>query len=453
MPLGTLQLIYVGEQNIYITDNPEITFFKTVYKRHTNFTIDTIQEFFNTKINFGQQNKCKLSKNGDLLSRVGIYFRLSSLNRNCPDPPLIECTKNTDCLCTCSKCLLGSDYNDNLIYGYANSIGHVLIEWIEIWIGGNLIDRHYGEWLEIWTELSQTAEKRLGYYEMIGKKDPISYTVDSFTDEMELYVPLNFWFCRNIGLALPVMSLTRNDVEFVIKIRDFNQCWVSNRFDAPVPKASIDACILADYIYLSLDERQKFYTESHVYLIEQLQLNENNNLDNNIGHMNIELDFNNPVKELIWFIQRQDVLGPPDGVWPEDCSYPKGNDHFNFTTARIPRLSKLHETFSHAKLMLSGADRTSVWPASYFRLWQNYYYHTRIPTANNIYTYSFSLTPEDHQPTGECNMSRVDNARLCIKLLNKNRCCERYPVRAKVYATNYNILLITGGIGGVLFMN
>src|SRR5271154_2239865 len=137
MPLGTLQLIYVGEQNIYITDNPEITFFKTVYKRHTNFTIDTIQEFFNTKINFGQQNKCKLSKNGDLLSRVGIYFRLSSLNRNCPDPPLIECTKNTDCLCTCSKCLLGSDYNDNLIYGYANSIGHVLIEWIEIWIGGN----------------------------------------------------------------------------------------------------------------------------------------------------------------------------------------------------------------------------------------------------------------------------------------------------------------------------
>jgi hypothetical protein len=449
MPLGTLQLIYIGEQNIFITENPQITFFKTVYKRHTNFSIDTVQEFFNNHVGFGQQTRCKLSKNGDLLARAGIYIRLSGLNRTKCEVP---CVKKDGCLCTCQKCLLGDEDNE-VIYGWANAIGHVLLEWIEVWIGGQMIDRHYGEWLEIWTELTQTSEKRLGYYEMVGKKDPISYTVDSFTGEMELFIPLAFWFCRNIGMALPVLSLIHHDVEFVVKIRDFDQCWVCNKPNVPRPKATIDACVLVDYIYLSLEERHKFYSESHFYLIEQLQLNQNNHSDCNTGHLNIDLYFNHPVKEMIWLIQRQDVVGPPDGVWPEDCSYPKGNDHFNFTTGKVPRLARLTETFSYARLQLSGADRTSNWPASYFRLYQNYYYHTRIPTANYLYTYSFALTPEEHQPTGECNMSMVDNARLLIKLLHRQRGREKYGVNCRIYATNYNVLLVTGGMGGVLFDN
>ena len=449
MPYGILQLLYVGEQNIYITENPNITFFKTVYKRHTMFAIDTVQEYFNGKVAFGQTIRCKLSKSGDLLSKMGIYIKLSSLNECCAN---VKSARDIACLCTCPRCLL-DPVDDEVVYGYVNCIGHVLLEWMEVWIGGQMIDRHYGEWLEIWTELTQTAEKRLGYYEMIGKKDPVSYTVDSFTEEMELYVPFNFWFCRNIGLALPVMALMYHDVEIVVKVRDFDQCWVSNRRNVVRPKAYIDAWILADYVYLSLEERHKFYSESHLYLIEQVQLNENNNGDCNSGTLNIDLNFNHPVKELIWFIQRQDVVGPPDGTWLEDCSYPKGNDHFNFTTARVPRLVKLFETFDCAKLKLSGVDRTQFWPASYYRLWQNYYYHTRIPTANYLYTYSFSLTPESHQPTGECNMSRVDNARLCIKLHNRHRCLEGYPIKSKVYATNYNVFLINSGMGGLLFTN
>ena len=476
-----MQLLSQGSQNIFLIGNPSITFFKTVYKRHTNFAIDTVQEFFDGQINFGQRVKCKLSKNGDLLSKIGMYIKLSNLNKkkkynSCSklhstrnkeklDDELlskqssnfsseVDMHKNkfTECLCTCSKCLF-NEKNEDIIYGWANSIGHVLLEWIEIYIGGQLIDRHYGEWLEIWTELTQTAEKRLGYYEMIGKKDPLAYTVDSFTENMELYVPFNFWFCRNIGLAIPVLSLIHHDIEFIVKIRDFDGCWVCNKPNAPKPNALIYACILADYIYLSLEERHKFYTESHLYLIDQLQLNENNYSNCNSGSINIELEFNHPVKEMIWFIQRTDVLGPANGVWPEDCSYPKGNDHFNFTTARVPRLAKLRETFSCAKLQLSGTDRTSNWPASYFRLWQNYYYHTRIPTANYLYTYSFSLAPEDHQPSGTCNMSVVDNARLCIKLIPKRKVCEKYPIRCKIYAVNYQLLLITSGMGSVLFYN
>lgn len=447
MPNGILQLVYVGEQNVYITENPEITYFKTIYKRHTNFAIDTIQEFFDGAVNFGQKIKCKLTKNGDLLSKTGVHVKLSNLNENKSNQ---KHSRNKECMCVCPNCLLQNEENE-VVYGWANSIGHVLLEWIDLYIGGQLIDRCYGEWLEIWTELTQTSEKRLGYYEMVGKKDPLAYTVDSFTEEMELYIPLNFWFCKNVGLALPVMCLIYHEVEIIIKIRDFDQCWVSNKSNVSKPKAKINACILADYIYLSTEERQKFYSESHIYLIDQLQVNENNYLSSNNGVFNIELNFKQPVKEMIWFVQRQDITGPPDGTWPEDCSYPKGNDHFNFTTARIPRLNKLNETFTKAKIQLSGSDRTIYWPASYYRLWQNYFYHTRIPTANYLYTYSFGLFPEENQPAGICNMSMIDNAKISIELSNRNSSLEKFPVSCKVYATNYQVLLITAGMGSVIF--
>ena len=446
MPQGTIQLIYAGEQNLYLTQSPQITYFKGLWKRHTNFSMNTIHEFFDNKVAFGNQIRCKLGKNGDLLGKMGIYIKLSGLNNN--KNQIMHSTPN--CPCTCSKCLLGAT-DEKITYGWVNSIGHVLLERIDIQIGGQIIDRHYGEWLEIWTELTQTAEKRLGYYEMIGKKDPMAYTVDSFTDKMDLYVPFNFWFCRNIGSALPVMSLIYHDVEIIIKIRDFDKCWVCNKPDVPRPKAHIDACILADYIYLSLEERRNFYTESHFYLIEQLQVSDNNNSVTNMGRLNIDLNFNHPVKELIWLVQRTDILGPSNGTWPNDCSYPIGNDHFNFTTSRIPRLSKSQETFACAQIQFSGVDRTAVWPASYFRLWQNYYYHTRIPTASNLYTYSFSLSPEDVQPAGNCDMGMIDGAKLCLKLLSKHVISETYPITCRIYAINYQILFITGGMAATIY--
>lgn len=457
MPFGVSQLLYIGAQNIFITTQPEISYFKIIYKRHTNFSIDTVQEFFDGNIGYGQKIRCKLSKNGDLLHSLRMYFRLGSLNKisrknNLNPNALCNTTKVKNCLCTCSQCLYDK-HDDVLTYGYCNSIGHALLEYVEIWIGGQMIDRHYGEWLEIWSELTQTAEKKLGYNEMIGKKDPMSYTYDSFTENMELYIPFTFWFCRNVGLSLPVMAMIYHDVEIIIKLRNFDGCWVSNKKNSPRPCGTIDGCLLADYIYLSAEERKKFYQESHIYLMEQVQQNELNNLDNNTGNMNIDLYFNHPVKELVWFVQRNDVKGYPDGTYLEDPSYPKGNDHFNYTTSKIPRLLKISDSFSYAKLILSGVDRTQYWPASYYRLLQNYDYHTRIPTSNCIYTYSFALKPEDYQPTGSCNMSMVDDAKLLIKLLKKNRCLECYGVTSRIYATNNNVLIITGGMCGVLFSN
>lgn len=446
MPAAVLQFVYIGPQNVYLTQNPQITFFKTVYKRHTDFSIDTVQEFFDGKIEFGKQIKCKLSKQGDLLHRIGVYVQLSKLfHKNS-----VEEKQCINCLCTCPKCMF-QKRSDDTVYGWANSIGHVILEIVDVYIGGKLIDRHYGEWLEIWSELSQTSEKRHGYFEMIGKKDSLSYTVDSFTDKMELYVPLNFWFCRNIGLSLPVINIPYNEVEICIKLRDLNRCYVCNKPNAEPPTASVYSHLIVDYIYLSVRERQKFFNESHMYLIEQLQLNDNNHFDSSKTDLNINLSFNHPVKELIWIVQREDVIEEPDGVWEDDCSYPKGNDHFNFTPLKIPRTGSSSESFLSAKLQVYGVDRTDLWPASYYRLWQNYYHHTRIPSSNNIYTYSFALAPEDIQPTGQINMSQCEKVRLCIKFDKK--CKEKYNINVKVYAINYQQLIITGGMASVMFIN
>lgn len=451
MPLGQLQLIYEGIQSVYLVKDPEITFFKTIYKRHTNFSSDTVQEFFNGSVKFGKKIKCTLSKNGDLLSRMAVYFKLSALNTNFVQS---YCNSKMGSMCTCSECLFGSESNQ-IQYGYVNAIGHALIEYVELYIGGQLIDRHYGEWLEIWTELSQPAEKRLGYYEMIGKKDPISYTFDSFPGPYELYVPLNFWFCRNIGMSLPVLCLNESfDIDIIIKLRKLDELWVSNKKKSPTPNASIDACIYADYYYLSTAERFVFLDQkTHTYIIEQVQRSENNNSIGNTGVLNIDIDFNHPVKELIWIVQRTDVIGPPDGVYEADCSYPKGNDHFNFTTSKIPRLNPKSETFKTGKIMFDGTDRTLELPASYFRLWTTYYQHTRIPTANNIYCYSFAISPEEQTPSGSVDFSTISNPKLNLKLFDRQDKIDPYPITSRVYATNYNVFMLSCGVAGLLFYN
>jgi hypothetical protein len=437
---GILQLIYIGEQNLYLTECPQITFFKMIYKRHTNFAMDTILENFTTQVNFGQRAQCTLSKQGDLLNRLGIHIKL----------PAFEHTKkvsNHNIICSCSNCRLEEE---KIIYGWANAMGHVLLEFIELKIGGKLIDRQYGEWMEIWTDLTQTAEKRLGYYEMIGKKDLISYSYDSFTNEQNLFVPFTFWFCRNVGSSIPCVSLMYHDIDITIKFREFDQCWVTNKANAPVPQIKkFHAYLWAEYIYLGLDERHKFGTESHIYLIEQVQLSENNIYDTNSGTIKINLDFDHPVKSLYFVIQRNDVNGRANGI--HDDGYPKGNDWFNFTNQLNPRSNSdgLNETFKEAMIQFNGIDRfQSYMPAMYFRLYQPYYFHTRVPSLNYIYNYNFALQPEEITPTGSCNFSRIKDAKMVIRLSKK---LEKYGVQVRVYAFSYNFLCFMGGLSGVMF--
>lgn len=406
---GIIQLAAKGAQDIYLTGEPEITFFKMVARRHTDFSIETINQVFMGDLDFGQTITSKLSRNGDLVSGLCLKIVLPDPNPDIDDPSKYE----------------------NF---WVNSIGHALIDSVELEIGGVLVDRQNGMWMDIWSELTQKEEKKIGYGNMIGKKDT-HYTplYESCGEQITLYIPLNFWFCRNIGLALPIIALQYSDVKINLKIRPFDECIISKDGNK-VPKVGrLHASLLVDYVFLSTEERFKFSQDSHEYLIEQLQYTTGSTIQENQTSVSIDLPFNHPVKELLWVIRRCDIGGV-------------NNQWFNFSKEIAPKLSR-EDTFNQAKIQFNGTDRISEQDARYFRYLVPYKRHTRVPDRN-IYCYSFSIKPEEHQNTGTANFSRMQ-ARL---LLNMGR--KKNPVsQIHVYALNYNILRIEAGMCGVLFSN
>ena len=302
-----LQLAARGAQDTFLVGKSEITFFKTVYRRHTNFSIETIEQIFNNEVKFGQRLRCLIDRKGDLLSNLYLKINLGELKQDCN--------------------------NNNHSY-WINSIGHALIKSMEIKIGGLLIDKQYGEWLEIWGELTQNEEKRVGYFEMIGKTSDGLSTINrnKFKGPLQLYVPLNFWFCKNVGLSLPLIALQYHDVEIIIETRDFNECYITNSGVKLAPNNSyLSMTLLADYIFLDSEERKSFAQKEHEYLIEQVQHSTFNNFSPSSSNINIPINFNHPIKELIWILKRTDI-----GEFKTDpcncnniISY--GNDWFNFS--------------------------------------------------------------------------------------------------------------------------
>lgn len=411
---GLIQLIAYGAQDIYLTGNPQITFFKNVYRRHTNFSIESIGFSFNNPPNFEKKLTCTLSKTADLIHKV--YLEVT----------LPEITPSG-----------GGSFN------WVNNIGHSLIKEVSIEIGGNEIDKHYGEWLTIWNELSQSLDKQDGYNEMIGNTASLvsNYPGDIIYDnddignlpqsqnnanvvpETTLFIPLQFWFCRNKGLSLPLISLDYHDIKINITFKKFSDCYtITNATEtdanptgsttiSPANPSLVDAMIYVDYIFLDTEEKQQFLTTQHEYLIEQLQCTNSVIIPNNLNKVN--LTFDHPCKEIIWTIHQND--------------------------SSIELLDKL----IYAKIVLNGSDRFTKRRGKYFRLVQPYQHHTRIPDSS-IYTYSFSLEPEQYQPSGSINMSKIDKAQLHIDVGTD-------AGYVRVYATNYNVLRITGGMGGLSY--
>jgi hypothetical protein len=426
---GLIQLISRGIIDTFITESPEITFFKSVFHRHTNFAIETYEDVFNGPTSFGSTSMCKINNYGDLVSDMILRVELPSLNLI---PPNLVCVNNEINDCYCNKC------RGSAVFSWANAIGHVMIDYVELHIGGKMVDRQYGEWLEVWTELVQTNEKRQGYYEMIGKVEPAAFK-HSFRGPLTLFIPMNFWFCRNVGYALPLLSLYYEEVYLKIKWRNFNDCYVSSIPGTKCPPVNIFNCsLLIDHIFLDISEREKFLTQTQMYVIDQVQFNEYN-FSKAVRSASIDLSiFVHPVKELIWAIQRADI-GFNDGISII-------NDWYNYSPEKDRKNMKkqfINETFGSAKLTINGVERFRELPSTYFRLVQPYKYHTRVPT-NYIYNYSFSLKPEELQPTGACDFSMLSNIYLQLKNVNMN---SDYIV--KVWALNLNLLLITDGLSGL----
>jgi hypothetical protein len=460
---GLLQLVAYGAQDVYLTGNPQITFFKVVYRRHTNFAIEAIQQTFNGTAGYGQTVNCQISRNGDLINRVYLQVTL----------PKIKTT--------------GNDINAGT--RYVNYVGLRLIKSVLIEIGGQQIDKHYSDWLYIWNELSLPGGKRYGYDTMVGADKDIT----SFK-ETTLYIPLEFWFCRNVGLALPLIALQYHEVKIKIDFETKANCAFNLvdgdgstdlLSDAALTDANVDPItemsLWVDYIFLDTDERRRFAQLSHEYLIEQLQFTGTETL--NAGSTNrVKLNFNHPCKELIWVAKPNnfkkksswynyttldnvdltkelvaDAL-PRSTALSAITQFNSSNymAGFNFGGLNSNPLTTASTPFADTILQLNGNDRFSVRDGTYFSYVQPFQHHTNIPTNPGINVYSFALKPEDHQPSGTLNMSRIDTATLMVttKSLLKNAKNETLTFDGiNIYAVNYNVLRILSGMGGLAYSN
>ena len=408
-----MQLVAYGAQDIYLTGNAQITFFKVVYRRHTNFSIESIEQTFNGYADFGRKLTVTVSRNGDLVSKAFLRVVLPALKQ---------------------------DQSGATWHGYVNSIGNALIKSVEVEIGGQLIDKHYSEWLEIYGELNQTDAHFRSYKRLVGKYASDVSLETNALEERTYYIPLQFWFCRNPGLALPLIALQYHEVKLNVEFRAAAELTRSDVAIAGAPQdvdgntASIkSAALWLDYIYLDTDERRRFAQVSHEYLIEQVQYSEPEGIQERATTLNSDLNLNHPVKELLWVISRNAVRA---------ANSLTGNDIFNFTSVLGG------DSFDTAKLQFNGHDRMRERDSFYFREVQPYSHHTRSP-SKHIYAYSFALKPEEHQPSGSCNMSRLDNVNLNLTFNGTNT----VESELRVYATNYNVLRVMSGMAGLAYSN
>ena len=477
---GLMQLVAYGAQDIYLTGNPQITFFKVVYRRHTNFSMECIQQTVagtSTLSTGTTSGDVTISRNGDLVS--GVY--VTSAKDGITD-------------------------------------GSSLIASVDLEIGGQLIDRHFKEWNQVWQELTTPAAKQAGL-KCMQNSFTHTHTSTGQTNSIGMVqIPLYFWFCRNPGLALPLIALQYHEVKLKFT-------WGTST-DAGV---AADCKVWADYIYLDTDERRRFAQVSHEYLIEQLQK------DTFAGTDTTEkLNFNHPVKELIWtsaaintYVNAKLVLNGHDRFEPQEEEYFQlrqpyqyhtnipgynipyhGNGTvtsthidtgvvakhatptaikatiaagttitFHADTANIPlpgdglsvitstnkRLTTTGESQNHPYtvtdrsglvITVSPAIKADSIPTGHTDDDELYIYivsrHANdLPSVSNltkkINVYSFALKPEEHQPSGTCNFSRIDNAQLMFNTANGSA--------FNIYAVNYNVLRIMSGMGGLAYSN
>jgi hypothetical protein len=551
---GLMQLVAYGAQDVYLTGNPQITFFKVVYRRHTNFSVEPIQQVFNGAADFGRTVTCNLNRNGDLITNMYSVVELR-----------------------------GAD-STQAKWGYVRRLGFALVAETKVEIGGSKIDEQYGDWMNIWQELTVKAGQVRGLAKMIGDVPELTY-FDASHNPYILYVPLNYWFNRFNGLALPLIALQYHDVRITIQYLDAAKCV---NWQAPAPMqlpdsfGMDDSYLLIDYVYLDSEERKRFAQASHEYLIEQLQFTGSESLTTT--NNKYRLNFNHPSKYLIWVphlqkynVHSQFLTYADDGNWdraleeagklvwlasrnltlgdgtnaanvdvsgqfyisnPDGTAEDEGHaptrttisssvlvalaakvdaqamfktsgvyvadpenvvllkneltaadisikvdditgsdvtsrDFFDWPNSYVgPNMPSLlngaHSVFVYdqfnygrflnrtgnpvasGKLQLNGHDRFQERDGQYFNYVQPWQHFSNTP-ADGINVYSFALKPEDHQPSGTCNFSRIDNATLNVSIVDKNDLDT--DSNLSIYTVNYNVLRVMSGMAGTAYSN
>jgi hypothetical protein len=547
-----MQLVAYGAQDVFLTGTPEITFWKVSYRRHTNFAMESIEQTFNGQADFGRRVTCTISRNGDLCYRTYLQVTLPEINQS----------MNTS-----------TTAGQGVYARWLSYIGEQLVAQVEVEIGGQRIDRQYGDWMHIWNQVTMSQEQRRGYFKMIGNTTQLTYITDpafagvsgpcaangapgqvcaprNALPETTLYIPLLFWFCRNPGLALPLIALQYHEVKINIDFRPIGEClWAVNTLTTSssgslavsqaYQQSLVAASLYVDYVFLDTDERRKMAQNPHEYLIEQLQFTG----DESVGSSSnkIKLNFNHPCKELIWVVQPDSNVDYCASLDPTSVLFKTlGAQPFNYTDAidalppavhafggpaetsganafintsglfqmagaedvtgnnsqgisnawatgtltapvgELPFTAGANQGMNGgstvsdagtfvlaetaldmhcwgenpcvtAKLQLNGQDRFSEREGSYFDVVQPFQHHTRAPDTG-INLYSFALRPEEHQPSGSCNFSRIDNAVLQL-VLSSGTVAGTATAKVRVYALSYNVLRVMSGMAGVAYSN
>jgi hypothetical protein len=347
-------------------------------------------------------------------------------------------------------------------FAWIEKIGHYIIEEIEILIGGKRIDKHYSDWLNIWNELSKNIYHKEEYDKMIGNVQILTNYDNLEKPEYKLYIPLQFWFCRNNGLALPLVALRYHDIQFNIKFRKLEEClYIEDGYSITNKLHIVSASLYVDYIYLDSDERTRFARASHEYLIEQLQINEFKNIIT--PTVSCSLDFSHPCKEIIWTCQANRYLKNPT-----NSNYILKLNNYSYSSINKGNPIKF------AKIEFNTHSRIQKIDGDYFNYVQPYQHYSNTP-PDGINVYSFALQPELHQPSGTVNFSRINFCTLQLTLdpqifynendidninINTNtinhiteELANMMPgIIIKVYCVNYNVLRIMSGMGGLAFV-
>jgi len=430
---GLMQLVAYGAQDIYLTGQPQITFFKSVYRRHTNFAVESIQQTINGSVTAGSRVSVTISRNGDLLKNLWAQYDPSAL-----------------VLQAASATALASD------------ISHALFQTLELEIGGQLIDRQYGLWLTIWRDLTEVnptgSQGELGVNgEEPAINDPttvastryqrMSYThqggmgvTETSAAPTEAYIPMRFWFCRNPGLAIPLIALQYHEVKFNIQFALASTYIYPGAATSSSNIANASFAVYADYVYLDTTERRQFAQNAHEYLIDQLQY-QSESSSGGSSNETIRLNFNHPVKELIWVGTPSSLTGPVSSV----DSVVGGATPSQITS--VPGATSEMLT----KIILNGTDRFTARNLKYFtrnQVWDVHSGFGATGVPDSIALYSFALRPEEHQPSGTCNFSRIDTAQLWFSGSNGESI---NPIT--IFAVNYNVLRIMSGMGGLAYSN
>jgi hypothetical protein len=452
-----MQLVAYGAQDVYLTGTPKVTFFQAVYKRHTNFAMELIQQTTNGSPAASGRVSVTIARNGDLVGNMHVALQ----------PTTNVLTSNN------------AGYDTNWVAERA-------IAAVELTIGGQRIDKHYQTWWRLYAELFLSESDKIAWGKMTTA---VNSTVTNAVNN-RVYLPLLFFFNRNPGLYLPLIALQYHEVRLDFDLTTYYDKYfgTTNAFE-----------VWANYIYLDTEERRRFAQKGHEYLIEQVQHTGGDSVVNDTSTQLIRLSFNHPVKELIWCYTNpnfstsanlnhmwnfststtsvqvssnvQGFAQTNNWILPHACGVPHVVSVAGTAATSLGMAGLFAQTsncywveeglavtgaaiagttvgpLNLFKVVLNGQDRFKEQSGKYFNQVQPFYHHTGTPYPG-IYTYSFALQPEEHQPTGTCNFSRIDNAQVSVQLKGSTD-----TTLQKLFAVNYNVLRIQSGMGGLAFSN